>query len=68
MNMIIAVGKWFLIITGLLFWCVFLVILGNSLASDEKIYNCSLAEISPDYPREVVNECRKMRNNRKIST
>lgn len=26
-----------------------------------KVYNCSLAEISPDYPVEVKNECRKVR-------
>jgi hypothetical protein len=27
----------------------------------EKVYDCGLAEISPDYPREVVEECRAMR-------
>lgn len=26
-----------------------------------KVYDCSLAEISPDYPIEVKNECRKIR-------
>jgi len=25
------------------------------------IYDCSLAEISPDYPPEVKNECRRLR-------
>jgi hypothetical protein len=25
------------------------------------IYDCSLAEISPDYPSEVKNECRRLR-------
>jgi hypothetical protein len=25
------------------------------------VYDCSLAEISPDYPQEVKNECRKLR-------
>ena len=26
-----------------------------------KMYDCSIAEISPDYPVEVKNECRKIR-------
>lgn len=26
-----------------------------------KVYDCSIAEISPDYPVEVKNECRKVR-------
>lgn len=25
------------------------------------VYDCSLAEISPDYPVEVKNECRRLR-------
>ena len=24
------------------------------------VYNCSIAEISPDYPPEIKNECRKL--------
>lgn len=27
----------------------------------EKIYNCSIAEISPDYPIEVKERCRNLR-------
>lgn len=49
-----------------------LIILGGSLFSilygihnltkgTAKVYDCSLAEISPDYPIEVKNECRKLR-------
>ena len=30
----------------------------------EKIYNCSIAEISPDYPIEVKEGCRKLRAER----
>ena len=30
-------------------------------APKEKIYDCSLAEISPDYPIEVKEACRKIR-------
>ena len=26
-----------------------------------KVYNCSLSEISPDYPLEVKEQCRKIR-------
>ena len=25
-----------------------------------RIYNCSIAEISPDYPLDVKQECRKL--------
>ncbi len=25
------------------------------------VYDCSIAEISPDYPQEVKNECRRLR-------
>ena len=26
-----------------------------------KVYDCSIAEISPDYPVDVKNECRRIR-------
>jgi hypothetical protein len=28
----------------------------------EVVYNCDLAEISPDFPKEVKQQCRKIRN------
>jgi hypothetical protein len=28
---------------------------------DYRVYDCSLAEFHPDYPREVREECRKIR-------
>lgn len=28
------------------------------------VYDCRLAEISPDYPVEVKNECRKLNSGR----
>lgn len=28
----------------------------------EVVYNCDLAEISPDFPIEVKQQCRKIRN------
>ena len=44
----------------LLLVCV--VILANANWSNRTvIYDCSLAEISPDYPPEVKNECRRLR-------
>lgn len=30
-------------------------------APSSRVYDCSLAEISPDYPVEVKNECRRLR-------
>jgi hypothetical protein len=30
--------------------------------SHGKMYDCRLAEISPDFPPEVRNECRKLRS------
>jgi hypothetical protein len=29
----------------------------------EVVYNCSIAEISPDFPLKVKEECRKLRMN-----
>jgi hypothetical protein len=49
-----------LIIGILLLVCI--VILANADWDNRTVvYDCSLAEISPDYPQEVKNECRKLR-------
>ena len=41
---------------------VSIVILANANWNDKTVvYDCSLAEISPDYPQEVKNECRRLR-------
>jgi len=38
------------------------VILSNADWNNRTVvYDCSLAEISPDYPQEVKNECRRLR-------
>lgn len=37
------------------------IILYMNVEPKGKVYDCSLAEISPDYPIEVKNECRKIR-------
>jgi hypothetical protein len=31
------------------------------LGPQERVYNCSIAEISPDFPPQVREECRKLR-------
>jgi hypothetical protein len=38
-----------------------LIITLSSWHKTEKVYDCGLAEISPDYPRDIVEECRAMR-------
>ncbi len=41
---------------------VAIVILANANWNNQTvIYDCNLAEISPDYPQEVKNECRRLR-------
>lgn len=32
-----------------------------AFGGEEKTYNCELAEISPDYPAEVKEECRELK-------
>ena len=34
----------------------------------DRIYNCSLAEISPDFPLEVKEFCRKLRAENNLNT
>ena len=66
METIKLIIKWLLLFGGMLFWFFVAV----HFATSERIirYDCSIAEISPDYPAEVVNECRRMRSVRPIST
>jgi hypothetical protein len=49
--------KYALLIGGMIFWFFVFV---NYLQPNEVAYDCRLAEISPDFPPEVRNECRKM--------
>ena len=51
--------KYILIIGGLIFW--FFVAVGLYVNNEEKVYDCSLAEISPDFPLEVKDACRRMK-------
>ena len=36
-------------------------IINNLSYTQTKVYDCNLSEISPDYPIEVKEECRKLR-------
>jgi hypothetical protein len=65
METVKLVVKWLLLTGGMLFWFFVFV---NYLQPEEVIYNCELAEISPDFPIDVKNECRRLRSGRTIST
>lgn len=55
---------WMAVVTAF----AFIAIWGTVLIAIPKhgvvVYNCSLVEISPDYPVEVKNECRKINSGR----
>jgi hypothetical protein len=65
METVKLVVKWLLLTGGMLFWFFVFV---NYLQPEERIYNCELAEISPDFPIDVKNECRRLKSGRTIST
>lgn len=52
--------KWLLLIGGMIFWFTVLVGLASSQSGNGKVYDCTLAEISPDFPIEVKEECRRL--------
>lgn len=33
-----------------------------------RVYDCSMAEFHPDYPKDVKEECRKLRLNKQLIT
>jgi hypothetical protein len=45
----------------LLLVAVTILIFSSHSKNRVKVYDCSLSEISPDYPIEVKEECRKIR-------
>lgn len=45
----------------LLLLCIIVLLFSNFGKSQAKVYDCSLSEISPDYPSEVKEECRRLR-------
>jgi hypothetical protein len=52
--------KWCLFIGGTIFWFTVMVgIIANK--PEGQVYDCTIAEISPDFPIEVKEECRRLR-------
>ena len=49
-------------VTIILLGSIIFLIVGPKTTS--KVYDCSLAEISPDYPLEVRQQCRKLRSDK----
>jgi hypothetical protein len=56
---ILQILKYILLIGGMIFW--FTVVVGLSLSVEERVYDCTISEISPDFPIEVREECRRLR-------
>lgn len=49
---------------GLVIACLMfgLIVFGNTIAgSGQRMYNCSIAEISPDFTPRMREECRRLR-------
>lgn len=63
MKRILAVIKWALLIGGVLFYALLIILYTKP---EGKYYDCSMAEISPDFPIEVRNECRRLRSGQRI--
>lgn len=45
-----------------------LIVFSDRFLPKGRVYDCSLAEISPDYPVEVKNECRRIRSQKLTTT
>jgi hypothetical protein len=41
-------------------YCVIIYFIFTVPTHGTRVYNCSIAEISPDYPLDVKQECRKL--------
>jgi hypothetical protein len=52
--------KWCLLVGGMIFWFTVIVTIAT-LAPKERVYDCTISEISPDFPIEVREECRRLR-------
>ncbi len=63
MTYVLMFIKWALLVGGLLFWFFVLV---NYMQPTVKVYNCEIAEISPDFPIEVRNECRRIISGQRV--
>ena len=49
------------IIIGILLLVSIVILINADWDNRTVVYDCSIAEISPDYPQEVKNECRRLR-------
>lgn len=49
-----------IVILALIF-CIFILFFSDFGNSRTRVYDCSISEISPDFPIEVKEECRKLR-------
>jgi len=50
-----------LILVTVLFVMIYVILFTDISDNRMRVYDCSLAEISPDYPLEVKEECRNLR-------
>jgi len=48
------------IIIGILLLVSIVILTNADWGNQTVVYDCSIAEISPDYPKEVKNECRRL--------
>ena len=55
-----------MIVVGLALAMVWLIIFGNRLPTT-RVYDCGMAEWHPDIPREVREECRKLRSKNAVT-
>lgn len=55
-----------LIISSTILLAISMVMLGNAIPGRVVKYNCSISEISPDYPIDVKEECRKLNAQRSL--
>jgi hypothetical protein len=49
------------IIIGILLLLSIVILTNADWGNQTVVYDCSIAEISPDYPKEVKSECRRLR-------
>lgn len=47
---------------------IIITVLNMIPVPEYRVYDCSMAEFHPDIPKEVREECRKMRMNQKLIT
>jgi hypothetical protein len=57
---------YFFAASGILFWLMAAYGFIRSHEDHGRVYNCELAEISPDFPPEVKQECRRLRSGQRI--